>query len=228
MLIGGLQKTSLIDFPKRIAAIVFTHGCNFRCPYCHNPELVTSNHESLDDNFVFDFLKTRQGKLKGVVITGGEPCLQKDLPEFLTRVKSMGFDIKLDTNGSHFSVLEKIISEKLADYIAMDIKGPLEKYETIAGTNINLQNLEKSVKLIMSSGIDYEFRTTVTRELLNVDDFFNIGELIKGAKQYFLQKFVPNKVLDETFKSASTFNEEDFQECIHILKSYDIKKVTVR
>lgn len=228
MLIGGLQKTSLIDFPKRIAAIVFTHGCNFRCPYCHNPELVISNHESLDDNFVFDFLETRKGKLKGVVVTGGEPCIQKDLPEFLGKIKSMGFDVKLDTNGSQYSMLEKIVSEKLADYIAMDIKAPLDKYETIAGTNINLQNLEKSVNLIMSSGIDYEFRTTVTRELLNVDDFFGIGELITGAKQYYLQKFVPNKVLDETFKSASSFNDEEFQECIHILKSYDIKKVTVR
>lgn len=228
MLIGGLQRTSLIDFPKRIAAIVFTHGCNFRCPYCHNPELVCSGHESLDENYIFDFLKTRQGKLNGVVVTGGEPCMQKDLTEFLREIKKLKFEVKLDTNGSIFPVLEKVINEKLADYIAMDIKAPLDKYEMIAGTNVNLQNLEKSINLIMASGVDYEFRTTVTKELLSVDDFFGIGELIKGADKYYLQKFVPNKVLDESFKSAAPFDEDEFQECINILKSYDIKEVKIR
>lgn len=228
MLIGGLQKTSLIDFPKKIAAIVFTHGCNFRCPYCHNPELVSSCHETLDENYIFDFLKTRKGKLNGIVVTGGEPCLQKDLIAFLKEIKNFGFEIKLDTNGSEFNVLEKIIGEKLVDYVAMDIKAPLEKYEGVARTNVNIQNIQKSIKLIMSSGIDYEFRTTVTRELLDVDDFFDIGEMIQGANKYFLQKFLFSKVLDESFKKASSFDEEEFNEAVKILQSYDIKEVHVR
>lgn len=228
MLIGGLQKTSLIDFPKKIAAIVFTRGCNFRCPYCHNPELVSSGYESLDENYVFDFLKTRTGKLDGVVVTGGEPCLQKNLVEFLRGIKKLGFQIKLDTNGSEFNTLEKIIGENLADYIAMDIKAPLEKYESVVRTNVNIQNIQKSINLIMSSGIDYEFRTTITKELLNVDDFFDIGEMIKGADKYYLQKFLLSKVLDESFKSASSFNDEEFNECVKILQSYDIKEVHIR
>ena len=228
MLIGGLQKTSLIDFPKRIAAIVFTHGCNFRCPYCHNPELVSAGRESLDENYVFDFLKTRKGKLNGIVVTGGETCLQKDLISFLKEIKNLGFDIKLDTNGSEFNMLKNVITENLADYIAMDIKAPLEKYESVAGTNVNLQNIQKSIDLIMSSGINYEFRTTVTRELLTVDDFFDIGEMIKGADKYFLQKFLYSKVLDESYKTASSFNEEEFNECTKILQSYDIKEVHIR
>jgi len=228
MLIGGLQKTSLIDFPKRIAAIVFTHGCNFRCPYCHNPELVSAGPEALDENYVFDFLKTRKGKLNGVVVTGGEPCLQKDLVDFLKEIKNFGFEIKLDTNGSEFNMLDKIIGENLVDYVAMDIKAPLEKYESVVGTNVNIQNIEKSINLIMTSGVEYEFRTTVTRELLTVDDFFDIGQMIRGANKYFLQKFLFSKVLDESFKTASSFDDEEFKECVQILKSYEIKEVNVR
>ena len=228
MLIGGLQKTSLIDFPKRIAAIVFTHGCNFRCPYCHNPELVSAGPEALDENYVFDFLKTRKGKLNGVVVTGGEPCLQKDLVDFLKEIKNFGFEIKLDTNGSEFNMLDKIIGENLVDYVAMDIKAPLEKYESVVGTNVNIQNIEKSINLIMTSGVEYEFRTTVTRELLTVDDFFDIGQMIRGANKYFLQKFLFSKVLDESFKTASSFNDKEFKECVQILKSYEIKEVNVR
>ena len=228
MLIGGLQKTSLIDFPKRIAAIVFTHGCNFRCPYCHNPELVSAGPEALDENYVFDFLKTRKGKLNGIVVTGGEPCLQKDLVDFLKEIKNFGFEIKLDTNGSEFNMLDKIIGENLVNYVAMDIKAPLEKYESVVGTNVNIQNIEKSINLIMTSGVEYEFRTTVTRELLTVDDFFDIGQMIRGANKYFLQKFLFSKVLDESFKTASSFDDEEFKECVQILKSYEIKEVNVR
>ena len=127
MLVGGLQKTSLLDYPKKIAAIVFTHGCNFRCPYCHNPELVEADHESLDEKYVLDFLSTRKGKLDGIVVTGGEPCLQKDLPDFMQQVKDMGFCIKLDTNGSQYPMLEMVVNRGLVDYIAMDIKNSFER-----------------------------------------------------------------------------------------------------
>ena len=156
MLIGGLQKTSLLDFPDKISAIVFTAGCNFRCGYCHNPELINSIAPVTE---VFEFLKNRVGKLEGVVITGGEPCLQKDLPEFIKQVKSLGFAVKLDTNGSYPEMLAKVLPD--LDYVAMDIKAPLEKYSAVANWNGDVENIRKSIDMIMNSGVDYEFRTTV-------------------------------------------------------------------
>ena len=153
MQIGGLQKTTLIDYPEKIAAIVFTRGCNFRCPYCHNPELVNGTSENLDEQAVLDFLETRRGKLDGVVVTGGEPTLQKDLPDFLQKLKSMDFSVKLDTNGSQFEMLEQVIKDRLVDYIAMDIKAPIEKYENVVNVNFNIENILKSINLIMKSGI---------------------------------------------------------------------------
>ena len=140
MIIGGLQKTSLLDFPEKIAAIVFTMGCNFRCGYCHNPELI--NGEAKIEE-VFEFLKTRQGKLDGVVITGGEPCLQKDLPEFIKQVKELGFAVKLDTNGSFPEMLEKVLPD--LDYVAMDIKAPLEKYSQIVNVDVDTSKILKSI-----------------------------------------------------------------------------------
>lgn len=228
MLVGGLQKTSLLDYPKKIAAIVFTHGCNFRCPYCHNPELVEAYHESLDEKYVLDFLATRKGKLDGIVVTGGEPCLQKDLPDFMQQVKDMGFCIKLDTNGSQYPMLETVVNRGLADYIAMDIKAPLKKYESVVCTNVNLQNIEKSIKLIMSSGADYEFRTTVTQELLTPDDFDEIGKMVSGAKKYFIQKFVASKVLNPEFMEAHPFSDAEIEAAENYLKQHGVVEVNHR
>lgn len=228
MQVGGLQKTSLLDYPKKIAAIVFTHGCNFRCPYCHNPELVEAYHESLDEKYVLDFLSTRKGKLDGIVVTGGEPCLQKDLPIFMQKVKDMGFCIKLDTNGSHYQMLENIVTKGLVDYVAMDIKAPLRKYEAVACTNVNLQNVEKSIRFIMNSGLDYEFRTTVTQELLTPSDFDEIGELVSGAKKYFIQKFVPSKVLDQEFMDAHPFTDEEIKISEEYLRQHGVAEVRNR
>lgn len=228
MLIGGLQKTSLIDFPKKIAAIVFTRGCNFRCPYCHNPELVTGEQGDITQEYVLNFLKNRRGKLEGVVVTGGEPCLQKDLPDFLRILKEMDYAVKLDTNGSHYEMLKSIIDDELTDYIAMDIKAPLEKYETVANTNFNVQNIIKSIDLIMNSGVDYEFRTTVVKNLLSPQDFDKIGFLADGADKYFIQNFLYTKTLDKTYSKAAPFALSELRESAELLKQHNINYVKIR
>ena len=228
MLIGGFQKTSLIDYPKKIAAIVFTHGCNFRCHYCHNPELVTGAEKIADENAILGFLDTRKGKLDGIVVTGGEPCLQKDLPEFLAKLKDKGFDVKLDTNGSRFDMLENVVLKGLVDYIAMDIKAPLTKYKKIIDTDIDIAEIENSIDLIMSCGIDYEFRTTVTEALLTVEDFEEIGAVVEGAKKYFLQNFVYSKILNESFKDAKPFTHAELDRVAKILLDHGIEQVHIR
>lgn len=215
MIIGGLQKTSLLDFPEKIAAIVFTVGCNFRCGYCHNPELI--NGEAKIEE-VFEFLKTRQGKLDGVVITGGEPCLQKDLPEFIKQVKELGFAVKLDTNGSFPEMLEKVLPD--LDYVAMDIKAPLEKYSQIVNVDVDTSKSLKSIEILKNGGVDYEFRTTVVKSQLSFEDFEKIGQLIQGAPRYYLQKFVASKILDKSLENEKTYSTEEFERIIDILKPY--------
>ena len=216
MRIGGIQKSSLLDFPNMISAIVFTKGCNFACDYCHNPELFNSGVDYTTSEF-FEFLNTRKGKLDGVVITGGEPCLQPDLMDFIKQIKQMGFLVKLDTNGSFPDVIQKLLNENLLDYIAMDIKAPIEKYSAVSNSTISTDKIITSVNLIMNSGIDYEFRTTVVKSQLTFEDFEKIGDLIKGAKKYYLQKFIPTKTLNPTFLSEQTYNDEDFKRIIDIL-----------
>jgi len=259
-LIGGLQKSSLIDYPAKIAAVVFTQGCNFACPYCHNPELITSMAESktyqhvMLNSFqhltgerpcdpepspgrrtgwffgnldVLDFLKTRVGKLDAVVITGGEPTLQKGLEEFMIEVKSLGFLVKLDTNGSNPEVLKNLLDKKLVDYVAMDIKAPIEKYPQITCSKINTSNILKSIELLKQSDVDYEFRTTVVKSQLEIGDFEKIGELIKGAPKYYLQKFVPTKTLNKSFMEEETYSNEEFEQIKIGLEQY-VNKVFVR
>jgi len=221
--IGGVQKFSLLDFPNKISAIVFTKGCNFKCGYCHNPDLFNNDStkiESWDEDKFFEFLKTRQGKLDGVVITGGEPTLYKALPDFIKKIKDLGFAVKLDSNGTNPDMFEALIEDGLVDYVAMDIKSPLEKYSTIINTDIDTKLIEKSIDIIKTSKIGYEFRTTVIKSQLSYDNFREIGELIKGAKLYYLQKFIPSKILDETLKNEKTYDENEFEDIINILKKY--------
>src|SRR3990172_11807091 len=182
MFIGGLQKTTLIDFPGKIAATIFTQGCSFRCSYCHNGELVIPERfqEPLSEEIVFNFLKKRVGLLQGVCITGGEPTLQRDLRSFIARLKNMGFSVKLDTNGSNPTHLEQVIADGNVDYIAMDIKSKLGDYAAITTSTVAAKMAEKSIALIMNSGFDYEFRTTVAQPLHKPSDFEEIGALIKG------------------------------------------------
>lgn len=219
--LAGLQKTTFIDYPEKIACIVFTQGCNFRCGYCHNPELFENKEPVLSVPAFFEFLNKRKGKLDGVVITGGEPTLHdKDLIEFIKEVKSLGFLVKLDTNGTHPDVLQELLNENLLDYIAMDIKAPLAKYKTITQTDIDTKIIKKSIDMIMNSGVDYEFRTTIVKSQLSVEDLRQIGELIQGAKRYYMQKFLATKILDETLMSEESYTDEEFKNLRTILEEY--------
>lgn len=219
--LAGLQKTTFIDYPEKIACIVFTQGCNFRCGYCHNPELFENKEPVLSVPAFFEFLNKRKGKLDGVVITGGEPTLHgKDLIEFIKEVKSFGFLVKLDTNGTHPDVLQELLNENLLDYIAMDIKAPLTKYKTITQTDIDTKIIKKSIDMIMNSGVDYEFRTTIVKSQLSVEDLRQIGELIQGAKRYYMQKFLATKILDETLMSEESYTDEEFKNLRTILEEY--------
>jgi pyruvate formate lyase activating enzyme len=216
MVIGGLQKLTLIDYPGKIACTVFTVGCNFRCPFCHNPELVDQVKylsDLISDSEFFDFLKSRQSLLDGVCVTGGEPTLHKDLPEFFKKIKDLGFKIKLDTNGTNPEMLENLLKDKLIDYIAMDVKTNLKNYEKVVGTKVNLENIKKSVKIIMESGLDYEFRTTVVPGLHAEEDILALVGEISGAKKYYLQQFRPGeKVLSREFREIKSYQVEFLRE----------------
>lgn len=224
--IGGIQKTSLLDYPEKISAIVFTKGCNFHCKYCHNPELFLSNTgQALSASDFLEFLKNRQGKLDAVVITGGEPCLQKDLKEFILEIKNLGFLVKLDTNGGFPEVLEEVLP--LIDYVAMDIKAPFEKYPLITCSKLDTAKIQKSIELIMNSNIDYEFRTTVVKSQLGLKDFLEISEIIKGAKKYYLQKFLPTKLLNPEFEKETTYSDIEFLEIIRNIQ-HNFKEIKLR
>ena len=228
VIIGGLQKSSLIDYPEKISAIIFTQGCNFRCPYCHNPELIMiDGSTALKVEPIFEFLKTRKGKLDGVVITGGEPALHKDLPEFIRKIKDMGFDVKLDTNGTNPQMLQELIDKKLIDYVAMDVKAPIDKYSEVVCIQVNTDKIKESINILKKSDIPYEFRTTVVKSQLTPEDFEKIGKLIKGAPLYYLQKFLPTKTLKKDFLNEETYSDEEFEPILESLKKY-VKKVELR
>lgn len=190
MKIAGFVKQSLVDYPGRIAASVFTQGCNMNCVFCHNRCLVGEGGKNglIDTEYVFSFLQNRKRFLDGVVVTGGEPALQPDVDGFIKRVKDMGYPVKLDTNGTQPQVLKKLLDENLLDYIAMDIKAPMKKYHEICRSDINERALLESISLIMESGTEYEFRTTYCPQL-NETDILEIGEMIHGAKKYVLQQY---------------------------------------
>jgi pyruvate formate lyase activating enzyme len=211
MRLGGLQRFSLIDYPGKISAIVFTIGCNFRCPYCHNPELVDETAEALSEETFFSFLQRRIGLLDAVTITGGEPTLHSDLVPFIEKIKAMGFLVKLDSNGTNPSTLKQLIDSKLIDYVAMDIKAPLHKYEATIARPVDLANIQESIALILKNQIPYEFRTTVVKSLLSPEDFTHIGRLIEGAELYYLQKFIPTKLLNPAFLKKAVYSDEEFE-----------------
>lgn len=192
MNIKGLQKTTLLDFPEKLACTVFTGGCNFRCPFCHNASLVLtpSKVENISEEDFFSYISKRKGMLDGVCITGGEPLLSPDIEEFIKKIRSCGLLVKLDTNGSFPDKLEHLLDEGLLDYIAMDIKNSKQKYAMTAGVDSFPSEIEKSIDIIIKKAPDYEFRTTVVRELHNTQDIVDIASRIKNAKKYFLQSYV--------------------------------------
>ena len=196
MEIHGFNKTTLLDYPEHVAATVFTGGCNFRCPFCHNASLVLQPGECpvIPEEEVLGHLRKRRGILEGVCITGGEPTLQKDLKEFICKVKDMGFLVKLDTNGYRPKVLRQLLSEGLLDYVAMDVKAALPNYTKVTGCpQLDLSRIEESIAILKNSRISYEFRTTVVKGLHTVEEFEEIGRMLKGCRAYYLQAYRDNE-----------------------------------
>lgn len=214
MRLGGLQKLTLVDFPGKIAATIFTQGCNFRCRYCHNAQLVLPQffQEPLPLEHVLAYLSERQGKLEGVVITGGEPTLQKGLVDFIIQIKDLGFAVKLDTNGSHPEVLSTLFNLKLLDYVAMDIKTSLSKYIQLVGGDCEIQKIKKSISIIINSGIPYQFRTTLIKEFCAENDLKEIGQLIPEANHYVLQPFMRSaKMVDSKFSFQGQYSISELE-----------------
>ncbi len=212
MRFGGLQRLTLSDFPGRVAAVAFTAGCNFRCAYCHNPALVACDRgvDSYTARDVLNLLDRRRGKLDGLVISGGEPTLQRALIPFVRQVKRRGLAVKLDTNGSRPEVLGRLLDEGLVDYVAMDVKAPLARYEAVAGAREAARSVGRSIERVLCSAVDHEFRTTVVRPLLASDDVIEIGCLLYGSARYVLQSFVPGTTLDPALPdTASAFSTEE-------------------
>jgi len=209
MKIHGLQKMTLLDFPGRVACTVFLGGCDFRCPFCHNFELVDGTARPLlDEAELLAFLGKRRGLLDGVAITGGEPCLHRDLPELLEKIRALGFSVKLDTNGCHPDLLQELLDRGLVDYAAMDIKNSPAKYAATCGVEqVDMDAICRSIELLMSGPADYEFRTTVVRELHEAADFAEIGRMIRGARRYFLQCFTDRDTVPSRTLHAPTADE---------------------
>lgn len=214
MKIGGLQKLTLIDYPGKVAATVFTAGCNFFCPFCHNPDLVLFNKNEqypfLSTEQFFWWLEKNLGLLDGVCISGGEPTIHQDLPDFIKEIKDLGFAVKLDTNGSNPGMLEQLLDNNLVDYVAMDIKAPINKYSKFYRLPIDTAAIKKSVNLIRQLA-DYEFRTTVIPDLHKKRDFTEIGEWLMGSNKYVLQQFRPKKTLDPAFADVRPYSDEELE-----------------
>ena len=218
MLIHGLQKMTLLDFPGKLACTVFLGGCDFRCPFCHNSELLDGSAPAvMDDAELLAFLKKRQGMLEGVAITGGEPLLRPDLPDLLRAIRDLGYPVKLDTNGSHPERLAALLEEKLADYVAMDIKNAPDRYpETCGLEKMDLTPIRESARLLMNGDTDHEFRTTVVHPLHDDDSFRAIAKWIGGAKRYFLQPFTDRDTV--VFKGLSAPSDEELDRWLEILR----------
>lgn len=228
MKISGLQKLTLLDYPEKAACTVFTCGCNFRCPFCHNASLVTHTEDAgvIEKEEVLKFLKKRQGLLDGVCVTGGEPLLWDDLDGFLAEIKALGYLIKLDTNGSSPERLKRLFQDGLIDYVAMDIKNSKERYgETIGISGYDVSRVEESARWLLEGHLPYEFRTTIVREFHEKDDIHRIGEWLSGAERYYLQKFEDSEdVIDTGLHSHS---DEWMQEAAGIAAKY-MKNVYLR
>lgn len=227
MQIHGLNKTTLLDYPEHVAATLFTGNCNFRCPFCHNGELVVcpDTQPVMPEDEIFAFLKKRKGVLQGICITGGEPTLQKELPDFIRRVKEMGYLVKLDTNGYRPEVLEELVGAGLLDYIAMDIKASKEGYAQAAGVEIDISRIDRSTECIRRSGVRYEFRTTVVKELHTAETFEAIGEWLGGSRAYYLQQFRNEET--NLCKGMSPCTKEEMEAFARILKKH-MQTVCVR
>jgi pyruvate formate lyase activating enzyme len=214
MKLGGLQEISLLDYPEKICAIVWTVGCNFRCPFCYNLNMVYGDIDILPVDHVLSFLDKRTGKLDALSITGGEPLIHEDIDDFIRSVKDRGFLVKVDTNGTFPDRLELLLDDSLVDYVSMDVKAPVEKYQQLAGVSVDIENIKKSIALILDKAKNYEFKTTMVPGLLKKEDVSSIASLIQGAKRYYLQQFKEDVpvINQRLFASITSFDREDFIE----------------
>jgi pyruvate formate lyase activating enzyme len=212
MQIAGIQKLTLIDYPGRLAATVFLTGCNFRCPFCYSSELVLpekiKNQPKISEIEFFNFLKERKELIDGVVLCGGEPTTTKGLVPLIKKIKKMGFFVKLDTNGSDPKLLKNLIDQKSVDYVAMDIKGPKERYNDFSGAKVDVKKIQKSIDILKEGKVDYEFRSTIVPTLHKKEDVIEMAKWIRGAKKYFLQNFRPEKTIDPKFEKIKPYPQE--------------------
>lgn len=222
----GHQKSSFIDYPDKICTVLFTGGCNFRCPFCHNSGIVYNNGEDISEEYIFDYLSRRHKMIDAVCISGGEPTIHNELVEFIKKVKSMDYLVKLDTNGTDPKILTMLLEQNLLDYIAMDIKAPLEKYSKVANISVDIDKIKESINIIKSSDIDNEFRTTVCKELLSTGDILSIGEYIRGAKRYTIQNFRDSDTVLDGKGNFTAFKAHELSEIESQLKDYfDVLKI---
>jgi len=220
--IKGLEKFAPKDFPGYISSTIFVSGCNFRCPYCHNSDLVlrAASLPSFPLDYFLSFLDSRRGWLEGICVTGGEPLLHEDLEVVLSIIKDRKLLVKIDTNGSFPLRLEKLIDKGLVDYVAMDIKNSLEKYEQTVGVKVKTSDIKKSIEIIRDSGLDYIFRTTVVPDLVEEDDIRKIGQMLIGSKAFQIQQFVPNNTLDELYIKKQPYSNQEIEAMTKIAQTY--------
>lgn len=221
MLIHGLQKLTLLDYPEHLAAVLFTGSCNFRCPFCQNGSLVLTPQEEpvIPEEEILSLLKKRRGVLTGVCITGGEPTLHHDLPDLIAKIKSLGYQVKLDTNGTNPAMVKQLYQDGLLDYVAMDIKTSRANYPLVSGcSNIPMEKLQETIDFLMTSGIEYEFRTTVVKGLHTSGDFVDIGNWLSGAKRYFLQSYKDSEyILQKGQLEMSAFTPDEMKEFLALV-----------
>lgn len=228
--IKGLQKTTLVDYPGKVACTIFLPRCNFRCGFCYNKDLVIDYDllPTISEEDVFNFLEKKKKWLDGVVFTGGEPLLHKELPLFIKKIKEMGFLIKIDTNGSNPKMLKELIDDKLVDYIAMDIKSPLEKYDKVVGVKVDKEEIKESIEILKNSNIDSELRLTCVPTLHTKEDIEKIGNWLKGNKRLFIQQFQPKeKMIDKSLLNVKPFSKEELEEFKEILSKY-VGRIEIR
>ena len=221
MKIGGFQKTSLLDYPDEISAIIWTIGCNFNCPFCYNPDLVKKTAGIISEEEIISFLEKRKNVIDGLVITGGEPFLQKDIGLFCEKIKKIGYKIKIDTNGTFPEKLKELLDKKLVNYIAMDVKAPKNKYKKLAGVDADVSKIDESIQIIKNNAPDYEFRTTVIPGLLDFKDIVEIAKWLEGSKRFYLQQFRDDAYhLSEKFDNVKPYNVIELDRMLQKIKPY--------
>ncbi|WP_425449609.1 anaerobic ribonucleoside-triphosphate reductase activating protein [Dethiothermospora halolimnae] len=208
----GHQKSSFIDYPKKISTVFFTGGCNFRCPYCHNSSLVNNRGDKLSMEYAIEYLVKRKKMIDAVCISGGEATLHEGIYDFIIETKKLGYLVKIDTNGTNPNFIKKLIDENLLDYIAMDIKAPFKKYNEVTGTTVDIGNINKTINIIIESNIDYEFRTTVCKELLDIHDIIDISKEIKEAKRYIIQNFKDGDTILDGKNKFTSFTKDELED----------------